>query len=749
MDSQSHNDDLHAAASFIPLLEKKLSSSILLSEWCTTMDIVVLVTEDGQLQLFRLNWERLWSKQPTSQITSLQWRPDGKELAYGDEDGNIYIVTAEDGSIVESRKAFPKGKVVALSWVVNNHVYASKAHVGATIGYRAPQLLYSNKIDEELRSGSDVPEYIHAGVLQGHDRPKPMCHTMCAINSAGDGILCGEGLLPLATFKINQIKEENPSVSLRMSSDADNMWISWVNTMDILCVSRMDTSVIQRHASMIHTLGCLLSDTLKDINMAYDIMRNIQKEISAVDSSREDHLGEMRITLGGLREPEKDVYDFLIRGHYSIELRNFVAKEIKLKETARSIDACMSRVYSNIVSYLQPCLERIAFRLGDIRGFSLVPEGEEILGLNAFETSKCERRILNLASLCEHVRELVLKISSGYRNLFSLFSMLQHRDAGEPYPHPPKSSIDEIVRFITSGYYVDEIHTILDAMLGPDGKEDEELLAKIFQVQCEMKETKKPSQDLKDQSDVAGDEAALENFMSGLERWLDGKSSIQEVDILVQESSEESTPHGIYGLDYFKALFLSIISRPPKTLSSLIKTTHHWSLFSGIQSDDSFSMSFDDQEDIHLLFASRSNSSFCRVHIDRKIETIQIQGGHISEDQNIISCDLYKSECILVTSVTAQGSLMCMIPAQLCHSVHSESLTCKGGSVEETTWAFLRKQKLNLNECRTRFIPKLQIGNPFALSVTRGVALAVYLPQNSVTVFDLEEDEEQDEYEEE
>ena len=47
-----------------------------------------------------------------------------------------------------------------------------------------------------------------------------------------------------------------------------------------------------------------------------------------------------------------------------------------------------------------------------------------------------------------------------------------------------------------------------------------------------------------------------------------------------------------------------------------------------------------------------------------------------------------------------------------------------------------------------KVIQSLKIASPFAASVTRGVALAVYQPQNTVTVFDLEEDEEpEDEYE--
>ena len=94
---------------FLALLERNVSTKIVLSAWCPTMDIVVLVTADQQLQSFRLNWERLWSKQPASSITSIQWRPHGKQLAYGDEEGKVVILAAEDGAEVERRRVFCSG----------------------------------------------------------------------------------------------------------------------------------------------------------------------------------------------------------------------------------------------------------------------------------------------------------------------------------------------------------------------------------------------------------------------------------------------------------------------------------------------------------------------------------------------------------------------------------------------------------------------------------------------------------------
>ena len=69
--------------SFTHLGEKLLAADVRALRWCPTMDLLAIVTGDGQLATHRLNWQRLWAISPESRIQSLCWRPDGKELAAG------------------------------------------------------------------------------------------------------------------------------------------------------------------------------------------------------------------------------------------------------------------------------------------------------------------------------------------------------------------------------------------------------------------------------------------------------------------------------------------------------------------------------------------------------------------------------------------------------------------------------------------------------------------------------------------
>ena len=93
--------------SFTQLADKSLTADIKIATWCPTMDLLALATADGQLCLHRLNWQRLWAVSPESAVTSLCWRPDGKVLACGHDDGFISLLNVENG------EAQQRGKMVA------------------------------------------------------------------------------------------------------------------------------------------------------------------------------------------------------------------------------------------------------------------------------------------------------------------------------------------------------------------------------------------------------------------------------------------------------------------------------------------------------------------------------------------------------------------------------------------------------------------------------------------------------------
>ncbi|KAL0328828.1 UNVERIFIED_CONTAM: Anaphase-promoting complex subunit, partial [Sesamum calycinum] len=76
--------------------DKPIGSQIKIAEWNPEKDLLAMVTEDSKLLLHRFNWQRLWTTAPGKCITSICWRPDGKAIAVGLDDGTISLHDVEN-----------------------------------------------------------------------------------------------------------------------------------------------------------------------------------------------------------------------------------------------------------------------------------------------------------------------------------------------------------------------------------------------------------------------------------------------------------------------------------------------------------------------------------------------------------------------------------------------------------------------------------------------------------------------------
>eukprot|EP00249_Psilotum_nudum_P016685 c25944_g1_i2 orf=60-2372(+) len=97
-------------------LDKALSSSIQKAAWNPEKDLLAMVTNDQQLVLHRFNWQRLWAISPEKKATCICWRPDGKALAVGHEDGSISLHDVENGDLLQQISTH-QSSVQCLDWV--------------------------------------------------------------------------------------------------------------------------------------------------------------------------------------------------------------------------------------------------------------------------------------------------------------------------------------------------------------------------------------------------------------------------------------------------------------------------------------------------------------------------------------------------------------------------------------------------------------------------------------------------------
>lgn len=73
-----------ATASFFKQIdEKHTTQAVTQMLWNPKMDLIALAFSSGDLHLYRLSWQRVWSITSPHQnltISSMAWRPDGKGI---------------------------------------------------------------------------------------------------------------------------------------------------------------------------------------------------------------------------------------------------------------------------------------------------------------------------------------------------------------------------------------------------------------------------------------------------------------------------------------------------------------------------------------------------------------------------------------------------------------------------------------------------------------------------------------------
>lgn len=63
--------------------EKQTSQEVSQMLWNPKMDLIALAFSNGDVHLYRMSWQRVWSSaapQHSLTVTALAWRPDGKGI---------------------------------------------------------------------------------------------------------------------------------------------------------------------------------------------------------------------------------------------------------------------------------------------------------------------------------------------------------------------------------------------------------------------------------------------------------------------------------------------------------------------------------------------------------------------------------------------------------------------------------------------------------------------------------------------
>ena len=498
--------------SFSHLLDRGLSSPATLAQWCPTMDLLALLTADGQLQLYRLNWQRLWSLTPEYPITCLAWRPDGKQIAIGQQNGQLLLLSTENGETLHQASIFTS-PVVSLSWTHSSSTTTTTttttARMMTAAGDRAPRFfepplppLTSRPEGPILANFENYNERIgkREDMVWG-DKGEPKggggLGVVAAADAQGHLALCsGEGLYLFA--KIPCIRAERGRIcSLSMPSTMTEVSVVWVDvdveeeagrakeeevnssyTYNLTVIDTSEVLAIAGAQRTLLTLSSLSSDIMTSLKTCTVVAGLLCEEWAAAASQVQtfkDTLDQLLQKNGIESHAQADLLLLVTMGEYTGAMEQFLMSSLGeggIKKIARAVDSALSHAHALLVDRMQPEMELLAFRLGEVRGLGASPFNRLLLGLRAAEVGAAERAALDVLGTLDHVRDRLTFAAAQYRTFFSWLTTALRRfpeDTVDTMMGYPLSHVDSVRSFLHTEFHESCIYPLLTNISGGEG----------------------------------------------------------------------------------------------------------------------------------------------------------------------------------------------------------------------------------------------------------------------------------------
>ena len=293
---------------FTQLLEKGLGVQVVQAEWCPTMDLIAVLDQDGELHVYRLNWQRLWAI-TMEFISAICWRPDGRQLAVGLLDGQVLLLNTENGEIMGRHQVFEERAVSAIHWTYakedqpTNHVYFDGRRVevlfeppesdgvvatsGGSVHHSNVSTTTSGLEGFSDRFKMDLNKNNAAWPL----RPTSLSLIAC-MSGKGEVALYNDGLFPLMKTNgvfVDKDDWEIEVLRLKVAPDLKSLSILWTEQdASNLCLEQLNLSTVGDSAELLHNLSTLGADVLKSLQRCEDLCASLSTHWASVSSAMQE-----------------------------------------------------------------------------------------------------------------------------------------------------------------------------------------------------------------------------------------------------------------------------------------------------------------------------------------------------------------------------------------------------------------------------------------------------------------------------
>ncbi|KAE7995578.1 hypothetical protein FH972_000358 [Carpinus fangiana] len=473
--------------------DKPVASQIKISEWNPEKDLLAMVTEDSKILLHRFNWQRLWTISPGRCITSLCWRPDGKAIAVGLEDGTVSLHDVENGRLLRSLKSHTVA-VVCLNWEEDGHMITDDNGNLST---------YEDRTSRFFPPTPTVPRM--PGVVSGDagfmddnegsfremsNSSQQRFNILCSGDK--DGSICFSifGIFPIGKINIHKFFFPTPLVDIQASYRLLNASIYKVALSKDLChlivmcsgelVEGSDESRNRKLAGHgMHGLHCLMLDTSifwkrrNELHQVAQQASNIEDLTEVIRASlsvmckqwndamhtfheKFDSLSTLIVDHGLDSSPQEEFLSLLGGARTSPAVHQFLVNslgEVGVKRTSKAVCGAGKELQRIVLDHLQPAAEIVGFRMGELRGLSRWRARYQGVGLDETlindATEKAGMLLVQVERFMRVLSSVVQQFSNFFNWLLKCIKLLMSEPSDQllPYDRETMRNAKELVHF--------------------------------------------------------------------------------------------------------------------------------------------------------------------------------------------------------------------------------------------------------------------------------------------------------------
>lgn len=460
-----------------------------------------MVTEDSTILLHRFNWQRLWTISPGRCITSLCWRPDGKAIAVGLEDGTISLHDVENGKLLRSLKSHTVA-VVSLNWEEDGQ---STEDTNETSTYedrtsrffppapripRMPGLVSGDTgfMDDSEDSFRELSKssYQRFNILCSGDKDGSICFSIFGIFPIGK-INIHKLSIPLSIVD-NQATCRLESASIlkvALSKDLGHLIVTCfgeLNEVDNESTERqmggqgrqglhcllLDTSIFWKRKHELHQVAQQASNI-------EDLIEVIRASISVMCKQWSDAMHTFQEKFGSLStlivnhaldsSPQEEFLSLLGGARTSPPVHQFLVNslgEAGVKRVLKAVSGAGKELQQIVLDHLQPSAEIIGFRMGELRGLSRWRARYQGIGLDekliSHATEKSGMLLVQVERFIRVLSSVIQQFSNFFNWLLKCIKLLMQ----EPNDQPLSYNSELVVTFLKFLYDQDPVKVLID-----------------------------------------------------------------------------------------------------------------------------------------------------------------------------------------------------------------------------------------------------------------------------------------------